>query len=158
MKFELFKNDDEFDIYLKIANLANGTEDIPDYYERELKSFLKYTQKMPDNYTICEQGGLLYALRDHTQAIIGTLCVTEDRYFQECAQIRHVAIAPEHQGKGYGKFMIDAIHRALPKHCTFSCSILSTVSVGNFYEKCGMHEIGRLTTDGYTRIFYSKKL
>ena len=93
----------------------------------------------------------------------GTMYVLEDnRVKAECVvtdegggilEIKNIATAPEHQGQGYGKALIDFV----AKKYSGTFSILQ-VGTGNspmtipFYEKCGFvrsHAIPNFFTDNY---------
>ena len=114
--------------YLSLLLLADEQEDMIDrYLER----------------------GTMYVLEDNR---VKAECVVTD----ECGgilEIKNIATAPEHQGQGYGKALIDFV----AKKYSGTFSILQ-VGTGNspmtipFYEKCGFvrsHAIPNFFTDNY---------
>ena len=116
----------------------------------------------------------LLLLADEQESMIdrylenGTMYVIEDNGVKsECVvtnegsgilEIKNIAVDPEHQGKGYGKMLIDFLVRKYAG----DCSVLQ-VGTGDspltipFYEKCGFirsHTIPNFFTENYDHPIY----
>ncbi len=81
---------------------------------------------------------ILYLLRDGEEAV-GTVGL---EMFEDCALLRSVSVIKEKQGKGYGKFMNDAIEQYV-KDAGVSCLYLLTTTAKDFFDKQGYCVIKR---------------
>jgi amino-acid N-acetyltransferase len=84
---------------------------------------------------------LLYLLKDGEKAI-GTAGL---EIFEDCALLRSVSVVKEEQGKGYGKFLNEAIEN-YAKESGITCMYLLTTTARNFFDKQGYCKINREET------------
>lgn len=75
--------------------------------------------------------------------------------------IENVAVAPEHQGRGYGRALLDhAETRARGLRLTEARLYTNAAMTENleFYPRLGYVEISRRTEDGFDRVYFVKEL
>lgn len=94
--------------------------------------------------------GEMFVLEENGQAV--TVCVTVV-LDNGCCEVKNLATAPEFQGRGYGRAMLDFVCAQYRGRCPAVC-----VGTGDspltvpFYEKCGFvrsHRIPNFFTDNY---------
>ena len=161
MYLERFKDISQLNDYLNIITLAvdiDFNDEVPQRLANEMKMAFNYTVSLPQDYDLTVGNWVLYALYSDNGEIIGTIAATEDGHFGRWAQVEYIAVHPDWQHKGCGKFMLTAIRQELRRHCKFDCIILTTVSSGKFYEKCGMTFAGRVAFEGRERLFFAQKI
>jgi ribosomal protein S18 acetylase RimI-like enzyme len=77
------------------------------------------------------------------------------------AQIRRMRVHPDHQRRGYGQAILNAL-LSRAKQFGYQVIHLDTTmlqtAAQRLYEKNGFHETGRKQTDRFTVIFYEKTL
>jgi len=81
---------------------------------------------------------LLYGLMEDNK-MIGTVGL---EIFDDCALLRSVSIAKDKQGKGYGKFINEAIEKYVTES-GINCLYLLTTTAKGFFEKQGYCVINR---------------
>lgn len=98
--------------------------------QRQLAIALLQQHKLP--VTDIDDDKILYLLQDG-DTVIGTVGL---EIFEDCALLRSVSVVKEQQGKGYGKFMNDAIEKYV-KDAGINCLYLLTTTAKDFFEKQG---------------------
>lgn len=88
--------------------------------------------------TDIDEDKILYLLWDGVKAI-GTIGL---EIFEDCALLRSVSVAKQEQGKGYGKFMNDAIENYV-KESGINCLYLLTTTAKDFFYRQGYCVIKR---------------
>ena len=125
-----------------------------DYNKKEYLELLLLADEQEDMIDRYLERGTMYVLED---ADIKALCVVTDEG-NGILEIKNIATKPEHQGKGYGKKLIDF----LIMNYRETYSVLQ-VGTGDspltvpFYEKCGFirsHSIKNFFTDYYDHPIY----
>ena len=91
--------------------------------------------------TDLDEEKLLYLLKDGGK-VIGTAGL---EIFEDCALLRSVSVVKEEQGKGFGKFLNEAIEN-YAKESGISCMYLLTTSAMHFFDKQGYCVIKREET------------
>lgn len=104
--------------------------------QRQLAIALLQQHKLP--VTDIDDDKILYLLQDGDTAI-GTVGL---EIFEDCALLRSVSVVKEQQGKGYGKFMNDAIENYV-KDAGINCLYLLTTTAKDFFDKQGYCIISR---------------
>ena len=94
--------------------------------------------------------GEMFVLEENGQAV--TVCVTVV-LDNGCCEVKNLATAPEFQGRGYGRAMLDFVCAQYRGRCpaVFAGTGDSPLTVP-FYEKCGFvlsHRIPNFFTDNY---------
>ena len=94
--------------------------------------------------------GEMFVLEENGQAV--TVCVTVV-LDNGCCEVKNLATAPEFQGRGYGRAMLDFVCAQYRGRCpaVFAGTGDSPLTVP-FYEKCGFvlsHRISNFFTDNY---------
>lgn len=119
--------------YLDLLLLADEQEDMIDRYLQRGRMFV-----LEDQGPKCE-------------------CVVTDEG-QGVLEIKNIATAPEHQGKGYGKAMIDFVIRTFAgQYAVLRAGTGDSPMTLPFYEKCGFvrsHIIPNFFTDNYAHPIY----
>ncbi len=104
--------------------------------QRQLAIALLQQHTLP--VTDIDDDKILYLLQDGDTAI-GTIGL---EIFEDCALLRSVSVVKEQQGKGYGKFMNDAIENYV-KDAGINCLYLLTTTAKDFFDKQGYCIISR---------------
>ena len=129
----IFQVKDRKKDYLSLLLLADEQEDMIDRY---LTS------------------GVMFVLDD--DGIKGECVVTDEG--DDILEIKNIAIAPEYQGKGYGKALIEYIaDRYRGSYSTLQVGTGDSPLTIPFYEKCGFarhHIVKNFFTDNYDHPIY----
>lgn len=104
--------------------------------QRQLAIALLQQHKLP--VSDIDDDKILYLLQDGEKTI-GTAGL---EIFEDCALLRSVSIVKEQQGKGYGKFMNDAVEQYV-KDAGINCLYLLTTTAKDFFDKQGYCVISR---------------
>ena len=103
-------------------------------------------EDMIDRYI---ENGTMYVLDDN--GIKGECVVTDEG--EGILEIKNIATAPEHQGKGYGKALIDFVAaKYAGKYSVLQVGTGDSLLTIPFYEKCGFirsHCIPNFFTENY---------
>lgn len=95
------------------------------------------------------ENGTMYVLDDN--GIKGECVVTDEG--EGILEIKNIATAPEHQGKGYGKALIDFVAaKYAGKYSVLQVGTGDSLLTIPFYEKCGFirsHCIPNFFTENY---------
>ena len=98
--------------------------------------------------------GTMYALDDEG---IKAVCVVTDEG-NGILEIKNIATSPAHQGKGYGKALIDFIsNQYAATHSTLQVGTGDSPLTVPFYEKCGFrrsHTVPNFFVDNYDHPIY----
>lgn len=99
----------------------------------------------------------VYVLVD-SATILGVLVMRPQR---DHLFIENVAVAPEHQGKGYGSRLLrfaedTARAQRLPELRLYTHQLMTENQV--YYPRLGYEEYDRRTEDGYDRVYFRKRL
>ena len=127
--YNIFKVDTDRKRYLPLLLLADEQENMIDRYLDR---------------------GEMFVLEENGQAV--TVCVTVV-LDNGCCEVKNLATAPEFQGRGYGRAMLDFVCAQYRGRCpaVFAGTDDSPLTVP-FYEKCGFvlsHRIPNFFTDNY---------
>lgn len=127
--YNIFKVDTDRKRYLPLLLLADEQENMIDRYLDR---------------------GEMFVLEENGQAV--TVCVTVV-LDNGCCEVKNLATAPEFQGRGYGRAMLDFVCAQYRGRCpaVFAGTGDSPLTVP-FYEKCGFvlsHRIPNFFTDNY---------
>ena len=108
-------------------------------------------QSMIDRYL---DGGRMYVLDDNG---IKCVCVVTDEG-NRVLEIKNIATAPGHQGKGYARALIDfVVEKYRSRYATLQVGTGDSPLTIPFYEKCGFirsHILPNFFTDNYDRPIY----
>ena len=98
--------------------------------------------------------GTMYALDDEG---IKAVCVVTDEG-NGILEIKNIATSPAHQGKGYGKALIDFVsNQYAATHSTLQVGTGDSPLTVPFYEKCGFrrsHTVPNFFVDNYDHPIY----
>lgn len=108
-------------------------------------------EEMIDRYL---ERGTMYILDDN--GVKAECVVTEES--EEILELKNIAVEPDHQGKGYGKMLIDFIVRTYSgQYSILQVGIGDSPLTVPFYEKCGFHRshvIKNFFIDNYDHPIY----
>lgn len=108
-------------------------------------------ENMIDRYI---EKGIMYVLNDNG---IKAECVVTDEG-NNILEIKNIATVPEHQGKGYGKALIDFLAvKYKEKYSILQVGTGDSPLTVPFYEKCGFirtHSVKNFFTDNYKNPIY----
>ena len=79
----------------------------------------------------------------------------------QCLFVENVAIAPEHQGKGYGGAIFDALERRASVGGLAAIELYTNEKMSEnlkFYSRLGFTEFDRRSESGFNRIYFRKEL
>ena len=107
--------------------------------ERQQAIALLQKQQLPTSDI--DDDKLLYLLLDG-ERVIGTAGL---EIFDDCALLRSVSVTKEEQGKGYGRFINEAIEN-YTKESGINCLYLLTTTAKDFFDKQGYCVIKREDT------------
>lgn len=104
--------------------------------QRQLAIALLQQHKLP--VTDIDEDKILYLLKDGDKTI-GTAGL---EIFEDCALLRSVSVVKEQHGKGYGKFLNNAVEQYV-KDAGINCLYLLTTTAKDFFDKQGYCVINR---------------
>ena len=111
---------------------------------------------MGDEYRQRIAAGQVWVLEEHG-AIVGIVVITERA---DGILLQNVAVAPEAQGKGYGRQLIafaeaEARRRGHDELRLYT-HVLMVENIA-LYQRLGFHEIGRIHEHGFDRVYMAKR-
>lgn len=106
------------------------------------------SERMIDRYL---DRGTLFVLQNNAAETVGVCVVTVEN--QETVEIKNLAVAPNFQKQGWGKFLIDHVKNTYKgKYQVLLVGTGDSPATLPFYEKCGFkvtHRIKNFFTDNY---------
>lgn len=106
------------------------------------------SERMIDRYL---DRGVLFVLQNEAAEPVGVCIVTEEN--EETIEIKNLAIAPNFQKQGWGKFLINHVKNTYKgRYKVLLVGTGESPSTLPFYEKCGFkisHRIKNFFTDNY---------
>lgn len=79
----------------------------------------------------------------------------------DSVHLENVAVSPDHQGRGYGRRLIDFVEREAAAQGFGTVDLYTNEKMTEniaLYPSLGYEEIGRWEEDGFNRVFYRKSV
>jgi N-acetylglutamate synthase-like GNAT family acetyltransferase len=137
------------------ADLADIQRLIDDAYTKYIERIGRPPAPMTADYAAALEHSRVWVL-ESGDAIVGAL-VTEDR--ADHLLLETVAVAPEAQGHGYGRLLLDRAESDAAELGLTEVRLYTNEAMTEnltFYPRHGYRETGRAIEDGYRRVYFSK--
>jgi ribosomal protein S18 acetylase RimI-like enzyme len=124
-------------------------------YSKYIERLNTLPAAMKTDYRKTIQAGNLYVLR-RSDSVIGLICLLDTG---DTFRISNLAVAPEHQGQGFGRLLMDygekvAIDKGYPEVTLFANEKMFENLV--LYTKLGYVEFDRRLEEGFHRVYFRK--
>lgn len=140
------------------------SEDVPYIKLMVVAAFTKYIKRlghppgpMDADYNQLIECGTLYVLRINGE-VRGAVCLSQK---DDSIMVTNLVVDPAAQGRGYGRVLIRYAEKLAHAQGLTAVALYTNVKfVENiaFYTKIGFTDAGRLTGDGWVRVYFRKNI